>query len=312
MAKSDITRCHVAVIMGGWSAEKDVSLVTGRECAKALIQEGYRVTEVDVTLDTARILARLKPDVVFNALHGPWGEDGKIQGILEILGIPYTHSGVLASALAMDKPQAKVMFKAADLPCELDLVVRRYEAARSHQMDPPYVIKPIADGSSLGVFIVPEEAKKPPQEIAGDAWPYGEDVMVEKYVPGRELTVAVMGDRALGVTEIISANGFYDYKAKYASDGSRHELPAEVPAEVTARAKDIALKAHDILGCRGMTRSDFRYDDTSESPGRLILLEVNTQPGMTPTSLVPEQAAYAGYSFGDLVSWIVEDASCNR
>lgn len=312
MVESDVTGRHVAVIMGGWSAERDISLVTGQECAKALIQEGYRVTEVDVTLDIARILAKLRPDVVFNALHGPWGEDGKIQGMLEMLGIPYTHSGVLASALAMDKPHAKAMFKTADLPCEPDLVVCRHEAARSHQMDPPYVIKPIANGSSFGVLVVSEEASRPPQELAADTWPYGEDVMVEKYVPGRELTVAVMGDRALGVTEVISASGFYDYEAKYADGGSRHELPAEVPTEVTARAKDIALKAHDIIGCRGMTRSDFRYDDTTEKPGRLILLEINTQPGMTPTSLVPEQAAYAGYSFGDLVSWIVEDASCDR
>ncbi len=311
MAESSTGR-HVAVLMGGWSAERDVSLVTGRECAKALVQKGYRVTEIDVTRDLARILAELKPDVAFNALHGPWGEDGKIQGVLELLEIPYTHSGVLASALAMDKPRAISVFGAAKLPCEKSLVVDRHEAARAHQLDPPYVIKPIADGSSFGVHIVPKGANRPPAELVSDDWSYGEDVMVEKYVPGRELTVVVLGDRALGVTEIISETEFYDYEAKYADGGSRHELPAKISEDATERAKDFALKAHDVLGCRGVTRSDFRYDDTKGEPGRLVLLEINTQPGMTPTSLVPEQAAYASYSFGDLVSWIVEDASCDR
>ncbi len=312
MAESSGTGRHVAVLMGGWSAERDVSLVTGRECAKALVQEGYRVTEVDVTRDVARILAELEPDVAFNALHGPWGEDGKIQGVLEVLEIPYTHSGVLASALAMDKPRAKSVFGTVDLPCEESLVVPRRDAVRAHQLEPPYVIKPIADGSSFGVFIVMEGANRPPAELKSDSWSYGENVMVEKYVPGRELTVAVLGDRALGLTEIIPQTEFYDYEAKYAEGGSRHELPAKVPDDVTVQAKDIALKAHNVLGCRGATRSDFRYDDTKGELGHLVLLEVNTQPGMTSTSLVPEQAAFAGYSFGELVSWIVEDASCDR
>lgn len=312
MAESNGSGRHVAVLMGGWSAERDVSLVTGRECAKALVQEGYRVTEIDVTRDIARILTELNPDIAFNALHGPWGEDGKIQGVLEVLEIPYTHSGVLASALAMDKPRAKSVFRSADLPCEESVVVDRAEAAKTHQLDPPYVIKPIADGSSFGVFIVEAGANRPPAELESDSWSYGENVMVEKYVPGRELTVAVLGNQSLGVTEIISTTEFYDFEAKYSEGGSRHELPAHLPENVTASAKDMALNAHNILGCRGATRSDFRYDDTISEPGRLVLLEINTQPGMTPTSLVPEQAAHAGYSFGDLVSWIVEDASCDR
>ena len=312
MADSSGTGRHVAVLMGGWSAERDVSLVTGRECATALSQEGYRVTEVDVTRDVTRILKELNPDVAFNALHGPWGEDGKIQGILEVLEIPYTHSGVLASALAMDKPRAKSIFGAAGLPCEESIVVPRDVAASSHQMDPPYVVKPIADGSSFGVYIVPEGANRPPAELSSDEWTYGDDVMVEKYVPGRELTVTVLGDRALAVTEIIPETAFYDYEAKYADGGSRHELPADVPATISERAMDYALRAHDALGCRGATRSDFRYDPSRREADCLILLEVNTQPGMTPTSLVPEQAAFVGMSFGDLVSWIVEDASCDR
>ncbi len=303
---------HVAVLKGGWSSEREVSLVSGAACARALREEGYDVSEIDAGHDIAQVLADLKPDVVFNALHGTWGEDGCVQGILEVLDIPYTHSGVLASALAMNKPLSKNVFLAAGLPCEDSVVVARQDAAARHVMATPYVIKPLADGSSVGVFIVEEGANAPPQELCGDDWTFGENVMVEKYVPGRELTVAVMGDRALAVTEIIPQTRFYDYQAKYAEGGSVHVLPADIPDAVRATVMRYAVRAHKALGCRGVSRADFRYDDTQGSPGRLVLLEVNTQPGMTPTSLVPEQAQHVGLSFGDLVRWMVEDASCRR
>lgn len=303
---------HVAVLKGGWSSERDVSLVSGKACGEALVGEGYHVTQIDAGHNLAGVLSALSPDVVFNALHGTWGEDGCVQGILEILEIPYTHSGVLASALAMDKPRSKTLFSAAGLPCEESLVVPRNLAAASHQMAPPYVVKPLADGSSVGVFIVGEGANRPPEALRSEEWRFGETVMIEKYVPGRELTVAVMGGKALGVTEILSATDFYDYDAKYAAGGSRHIIPADIPGEIERRAKDIAEKAHAVLGCRGVSRADFRYDDTEGASGRLILLEINTQPGMTATSLVPEQAAHTGLSFGGLVRWMVEDASCRR
>ncbi len=303
---------HVAVLKGGWSSERDVSLVSGKACGEALIGEGYQVTQIDVGHDIGQVLSALAPDVAFNALHGTWGEDGCVQGILEVLEIPYTHSGVLASALAMDKPLSKSIFSAAGLPCEESLVVPRDVAAASHQMETPYVIKPLADGSSVGVFIVEKGANRPPAALVSDEWHFGDWVMIEKYVPGRELTVAVMGGKALGVTEILSATDFYDYEAKYKEAGSRHIIPADIPQEIERRAKDMAEQAHEALGCRGVTRADFRYDDTKGKPGRLILLEVNTQPGMTPTSLVPEQAVHTGLSFGGLVRWMVEDASCRR
>ncbi len=312
MTDNAASSIHVAVLKGGWSSERDVSLVSGKACGDALVGEGFHVTQIDVGHDVADVLSALAPDVAFNGLHGTWGEDGCVQGILEVLEIPYTHSGVLASALAMDKPLSKNVFTAAGLPCEESLVVKRGVAAASHQMEPPYVVKPLADGSSVGVFIVREGSERPPAALSADDWRFGDEVMIEKYVPGRELTVAVMGGRALGVTEILSATDFYDYDAKYKEEGSRHIIPADIPSEIESSAKDIAEKAHAALGCRGVSRADFRYDDTGSAPGRLILLEINTQPGMTPTSLVPEQAVHTGLSFGGLVRWMVEDASCRR
>jgi len=303
---------HVAVLMGGWSAEREVSLNSGEACAKALQEEGFQVTPIDVQRDIAGVLEKLKPDVAFNALHGRFGEDGCIQGILEVLAIPYTHSGVLASALAMHKPRAKALFKAARIPVADGKVVARLEAARRHVMKPPYVIKPVCEGSSVGVFIVPEDQEHPPQELYSEEWALGEEVLVERYIPGRELTCAVMGDVALGVIDIVPAVRFYDYEAKYAPGGSKHILPAEISPNLYQLVQRLALEAHQALGCRGVTRADFRFDDRYADAGELVCLEVNTQPGMTETSLVPELAAHAGHSFGELVRWMVEDASCNR
>jgi D-alanine-D-alanine ligase len=303
---------HVAVLMGGWSNERPVSLSSGRECAAALRRAGYRVTEVDVDRDIAHVLEKLKPDVAFNALHGTFGESGMMQGFLELIQLPYTHSGVLASALAMDKHQAKVVFKANGIPVTDHLILDRAEVARAHAMPPPYVVKPIADGSSFGVFIVKADQSHPPQEILREDWNSGEAVMVERYIPGRELTCAVMGDVALGVTEIVTDLAFYNYEAKYAEGGSRHIVPAEIQPKIYDKVQKMALKAHAVLGCRGVTRTDFRYNDRAGEDGELVCLEINTQPGMTQTSLVPEQAAAAGHSFEDLVAWMVEDASCNR
>ncbi|ESR27328.1 D-alanine--D-alanine ligase [Lutibaculum baratangense] len=303
---------HVAVLMGGWSAEREVSLSSGTACAKALEEAGYRVTKVDVDRTIGSVLQELKPDVVFNALHGPFGEDGKVQGLLEFLGIPYTHSGVLASALAMDKSRARTIFKAAGIPVAEGRLVDRLEAARRHVLPPPYVIKPNAEGSSFGVFIVPEGREHPPQELYSDEWKFGDEVLVERYVSGRELTCAVMGDVALGVIDIVPEQGFYDFQAKYAAGGSRHILPAEISPFVYQEVQRVALKAHQALGCRGVSRADFRYDERAEGASGLVCLEVNTQPGMTATSLVPEMAAHAGHSFPELVRWMVEDAGCNR
>jgi D-alanine-D-alanine ligase len=304
---------HVAVLMGGWSAEREVSLSTGTACADALESVGYRVTRVDVQRDIAVALAQLRPDVAFNALHGPFGEDGRIQGLLELLQIPYTHSGVLASALAMKKDSAKVVLAAAGVPVPEGVTVHRLEAAKRHVMPPPYVVKPVSEGSSVGVIIVREDRSHPPQELGREDWPYGDLVLVEKYVAGRELTCAVMGDRALDVIDIRPATGvFYDYDAKYAKGGSIHVLPAEIKPNVYQRVRELALTAHQALGCRGVSRADLRYDDTPNGTGELVVLEVNTQPGMTETSLVPEIAAYAGFSFGELVKWMVEDASLDR
>jgi D-alanine-D-alanine ligase len=304
---------HVAVLLGGLSSEREVSLVSGRECADALERLGARVTRIDAARDLAEVLARVKPDVVFNALHGAWGEDGCVQGVLETLQIPYTHSGLLASALAMDKAKAKAVLAAAGVDVPGGGLFNRHEVAREHVMAPPYVVKPNAEGSSVGVFLVFEGANRPPQELVAPTWTFGEEVMVEPYVAGKELAVAVMGEargpRALAVTDIVSATGFYDYEAKYGEGGSRHVIPAPIPPAVAERAMRMAERAHAALGCRGVTRSDFRYDDIKDV---LVLLEVNTQPGMTPTSLAPEQAAHAGVEFDDLVRWIVEDASCPR
>lgn len=304
---------HVAVLMGGRSAEREVSLSSGKACAKALEDQGYRVTPIDVDGDIARVLQAVRPDVAFNALHGPQGEDGTIQGLLEILRIPYTHSGVLASALAMDKERAKQVMRAAGVTVPDGLVVSRLEVARRHVLPPPYVVKPIAEGSSVGVIIVREGRAHPPQEIGREDWQFGEEVMVEPFIAGRELTCAVMGDKALDVIDIRASTGeFYDYDAKYSDGGSIHILPAELSPKIYQRVQELALTAHQALGCRGVSRADLRYDDTPGGTGALVVLEVNTQPGMTATSLVPEMAAYAGCPFGELVRWIVEDASLNR
>jgi D-alanine-D-alanine ligase len=301
---------HVAMLMGGWSAEREISLLSGKACGDALEAVGYRVTRIDVERNIAEVLARLKPDVAFNSLHGRPGEDGTIQGILEILRIPYTHSGVLASALAMDKPASKIVMAAAGVPVPEGVIVSRAEAAKAHVMKPPYVIKPPVEGSSVGVFIVQSDHAHPPQELSRHDWPYGEQVLVERYVAGLELTCAVMGEEALGVIEIEPTTRFYDYEAKYTPGGSRHILPARISPNIYQRARNLALTAHRALGCRGVSRADFRFD--SRSDGDLVCLEVNTQPGMTEMSLVPELAAHAGLSFGELVKWIVEDASLDR
>ncbi len=291
--------------MGGWSAEREVSLVSGRGCAAALREEGFTVTEIDAKPDLAAVLTALKPDVVFNALHGRWGEDGCVQGLLEWLGIPYTHSGVLASALAMDKVKTKEVYRAAGLPVVESVLATREEVEAGHVLPAPYVVKPYNEGSSVGVYIVREGSNAPRLAASMPAV-----VMVETYAPGRELSVSVMGDRALAVTDIIT-DGWYDYDAKYKPGGSRHELPANMPAEVTAACLDYASRAHLALGCRGLSRTDMRWDDSRGVDG-IILLETNTQPGMTPTSLAPEQAALRGHSFPALCDWLVRDASCNR
>lgn len=302
---------RVAVLYGGISAEREVSLVSGRQVIPALREAGFEVVPIEVTRDLGALIAALgaaRPDVVFNALHGRFGEDGCIQGMLDWLELPYTHSGVRASALAMDKTAAKSAFAAAGLPLAPHRLVTREELAEAHPMPTPYVVKPVNEGSSVGVAIV-RNGDNRRAEIAA-TWRYGAHAMVEAFVPGRELTVAVMGERALAVTEIATDRGFYDYDAKYAAGGSRHVLPAPIHAEAYGRALAIALSAHQALGCRGATRADLRYDDTDGEPGRLVLLEVNTQPGLTPTSLLPEQAAHAGIPFPALCAWMVEQARC--
>jgi D-alanine-D-alanine ligase len=305
---------HVAVLMGGWAAERPVSLSTGAGCVKALESVGFKVTPIDVTPGIVADLQRIKPDVAFNAMHGPFGEDGGMQGILEMLRIPYTHSGVLASALAMRKDRAKTVAAAAGVSVAEGITASRFEIAKSHIMAPPYVAKPVANGSSFGVFIVKEGRSHPPQELTDPNWPLGDEMLVERFVPGRELTCGVIGEkagsRALDVIEIVSNVGaFYDYDAKYAPGGSTHILPAKLKPNVYQKVQQQAVMAHDALGCRGVSRSDFRYDDETDT---LIWMEVNTQPGMTETSLVPELAAHAGLSFGELVKWMVEDASLDR
>jgi D-alanine-D-alanine ligase len=305
---------HVAVLMGGLSAEREVSLVTGEACAEALRSARYKVTTIDVGRDLPQLLAEIKPEVCFNALHGRWGEDGCVQGLLELLGLPYTHSGVRASALAIHKEQAKSIMRAAGIPVADGKVVARAEAARAHVLPRPYVLKPVSEGSSVGVFIVRADHEHPPQELNDPAWAFGEELLAERFIAGRELTCAVMGDRALGVTEVIpdESLGFYNYEAKYAKGGSRHVLPAPVSPNVYQLVQNLALTAHRVLGCRGVSRADFRFDDTPSGSGEVFCLEVNTQPGMTATSLVPELAAHEGLSFAELVSWMVEDASCSR
>lgn len=298
---------HVAVLMGGWSAEREVSLVSGAAVTNALHAKGYEVTPIDVQRDMGALLTRLypRPDVVFNALHGRYGEDGCVQGLLDILGIPYTHSGLLASALAMDKPMSKRLFAAAGITVAEDKVVHREAVLKGDVMVRPYVIKPLNEGSSVGVHIVREGDNALPFGQGG--WPYGDTVMVERFISGRELTVTVMGDRPLAVTEITTSHGFYDYDAKYETGGSRHILPAPVPEPVYQAALRQAALGHAILGCRGVSRADFRFDGVD-----LFMLEINTQPGLTPTSLVPEQACFIGMSFEDLVAWMVDHAECDR
>ena len=304
---------HVAVLMGGWSSEREVSLRSGAACADALERLGrYRVSRIDVTRDIASVLKELKPDCALNVLHGRPGEDGTLQGLLEVMAIPYSHSGVMASAVAMQKQIAKTVLGAAGVPLPGGGLFNRLEAGAGHVLPPPYVVKPVAEGSSVGVFIVREDHAHPPQELTRDDWSFGEMVLVEPYIPGKELTCAVMGDRALGVIEIVPTVKFYDYEAKYAPGGSKHLLPAPVASDVYEECRRLALEAHRALGCRGVTRTDFRYDDSKPGVQGLAVLEVNTQPGMTETSLVPEMAAHAGTSFEELVGWMVEDASLDR
>lgn len=304
---------HVAVLMGGLSAEREISLRSGAACAAALESEGYRVSRIDVGHDIAIRLTELKPEVAFNALHGKFGEDGCMQGVLELLRIPYTHSGVLASSVAMKKDIAKLVMAAAGVPTPKGRVVDRREATKGHVLKPPYVLKPVSEGSSFGVFIVTENDPAPPAELSSPGWTHGDLMLAEQFIAGRELTCAVMGDRPLDVIEILAADGgWYDYNAKYAKGGSKHVLPANLKPNIYQDIQQLALEAHRALGCRGVSRADFRYDDRPGGTGELVVLEVNTQPGMTETSLVPEMAAYAGYSFGELVKWMVQDASCDR
>lgn len=312
MNQRDPQSTHVAVLMGGWSAEREVSLNSGKACSEALRRCGFKVTCLDVRRDIADVLSELRPDVAFNALHGKWGEDGCMSAILETLQIPYTHSGVLASALAMNKEKSKIIFSAAGLPVADSKIVEIEEAAAQHAMIPPYVVKPVAEGSSVGVHIVDHSSNGPPSIILEKREMYGTHVMVERFIPGRELTCSVMGDVALGVIEIVPAAGFYDYRAKYETGGSKHILPAEIPPDIYRRCQQISLQAHQTIGCRGVSRADLRFDDTPGQENPLVLLEINTQPGMTGTSLVPELAAHAGHSFEELVTWMVNDASVNR
>lgn len=304
---------RVAVLMGGWSAERDVSLNSGAACAKALESVGYDVTRIDVDRDIAQRLTSDKPDVCFNALHGRWGEDGCIQGILEVLDIPYSHSGVLSSSLAMDKERTKTVLSAIGMPVAESRVLTRAESAKGHPMEIPYVLKPPCEGSSVGVVIVPKGSNFDPATLMneGDAT---DELMVERFIPGRELTCAVLDGKPTAVTEIFPSGGleFYDYEAKYAKGGSKHVLPAQISPNLYQNIQKLTLAAHEALGCRGVSRTDFRFDPDGPGEGELIYLETNTQPGMTETSLVPELAEHAGWTFGELVRWIVEDAGCNR
>lgn len=303
---------HIAVLMGGLSSEREVSLSSGIEIAKALESEGYKVTKVDVGADLAEQLTRIAPDVCFNALHGKWGEDGCVQGVLEILKIPYTHSGVLASSVAMNKELSKVILENAGIPFTKSLVVSREEAARGHVMKPPYVLKPVSDGSSVGIFMIMDDTLPSSDILAGGD--KADRLMAEQFIAGREFTCAVLGDKPLCITEILPAEGFefYDYDSKYKDGGSKHVLPAQILPDVNQLIESFSVTAHQVLGCRGISRADFRYDDRLGGTKGLFCLEINTQPGMTVTSLAPEQAIYAGMTFGELVRWLVEDASCNR
>lgn len=307
---ADLKSARIAVLMGGISSEREVSLVSGAAVFSALTDAGYTVRGIDVGADVAALIAELTDhgtDLVFNALHGRYGEDGCIQGLLDLMGLPYTHSGRLASALAMDKNAAKARFEGAGLTVVPHSVTTREAACSRDALPRPFVIKPVEDGSSVGVNIVFDGDALPP--MPNTAEQKAELVMVEAYVPGRELTVAVIGDKALAVTEILTVRGFYDYDAKYADGGSRHVIPADIPEELAARAMAAAVTAHKCLGCSGVSRSDFRYDPATD---RLVVLETNTQPGLTPTSLVPEQAAHVGIAFLDLILLMLREASCVR
>ncbi|HTK14612.1 MAG TPA: D-alanine--D-alanine ligase [Xanthobacteraceae bacterium] len=303
---------HVAVLMGGWSAERPVSLRSGKACADSLERQGFKVSRIDVGRDIPAVLADLKPDVALVMLHGRGGEDGTVQGVLEVMGIPYSHSGVFASAVAMQKDAAKLVLAQAGVPVAEGLVATRQEASKGHLIAPPYVIKPVAEGSSFGVFLVQEGQSHPPQELYRNDWAFGDRLLIEKFVPGKELTCAVIKDEPTEVIEIVPTVRFYDYEAKYAPGGSKHELPAKLLPKVYQEVRRLTLAAHRALGCRGVSRADFRFDDRVEGIGGLFCLEVNTQPGMTETSLVPELAAYGGISFDELARWMVEDASLNR
>jgi len=304
-----MTKKRIAILLGGWSSERPVSLVSGAACADAARRLGHDVAEIDATPDVYNQIKAAQPEVVVNALHGPWGEDGHVQAVMNLLNVPYTHSGVLASSLALDKARAKSVFRDAGLDIAHHVVTDRFTAAKDHVMAPPYVVKPIYEGSSVGVLIVREGENCPPVILGESAWTHGDLVMIEQFIPGREFTVAVRGDEALAVTEILTGREFYDFEAKYGPGGSSHVLPAPIDSALTKRAMDASATAHAALGCRGVSRSDFRYDPKTD---RLVILEINTQPGMTPTSLVPEQAAHRGISFDALVAWMIEDASCPR
>lgn len=300
---------HVAVLMGGWSAEREVSLTSGLAVIGALKASDFDVTPIDVGRDVATVLAELRPDVCFNALHGRYGEDGTVQGLLEIMGLPYTHSGVLASAVAMDKPMAKKLFEAAGIRCAYGELVTRKQIEDGYDFARPMVVKPLNEGSSVGVTILLENDNI---ALADMPWSFGTHVLIEKYIPGREIQVAVMGDEALGAVEIKPLGRFYDYEAKYTGGKAEHVMPADIPPEDYAEAMRLGLLAHQVLGCRGVSRTDLRYDDTGNGPAKFYMLETNTQPGMTSLSLVPEIAAHKGISFEALVKWMVEDASCDR
>ncbi|MGA0345811.1 MAG: D-alanine--D-alanine ligase [Alphaproteobacteria bacterium] len=305
-------RLEIGVLMGGSSSERDISLLTGKAVISALQDLGHFVFSIDPisgVTQTIQTLTKKKPTVVFNALHGRFGEDGTIQGLLELLKIPYTHSPVLASAIAMNKPTAKHLFRQAGIQCPEHQVATKSEILDRDILPRPYVIKPCKEGSSIGVKIISDGTTLP--HSTDDLWEYGDGFMVERFIPGRELTVAVMGDKALGITELRPKSGFYDFESKYSEGKTNHIIPADLPASVSKIAMDSAVKAHKILGCKGITRSDFRYDDQQSGADGLYLLELNTQPGLTPLSLVPEQAAYAGISFHDLVEWMVESATCD-
>ncbi len=304
-----MSKKRVAVVYGGWSSEREISLTSGQQMAGAARRCGYDVIDIDATRQLGRQLEDARPDVILNGLHGPGGEDGTVQGVFEVLGLPYSHSGVLASALAMDKIKSKLIFAEAGLDVARDVAVTRAEVAAAHPLPPPYVVKPVHEGSSFGVVFVHDGDVPPARQVLSPDWKYGDQLMAEEFIPGRELTVAVMGDTALAVTEITTLREFYDFDAKYTDGGSQHVVPADLSEAIRAQVMSAALTAHRVLGCRGVSRSDFRYDERRD---RLVILETNTQPGMTPLSLVPEQAAHCGMSFEELVSWMIEDASCPR